>query len=242
MKTDLLVVNGKEYSVKIFVENRKDTAVRIGKKAVTIRIPYFLNRDESAKEILRMKVWAKNKLLELPDLLNKDIKRNYCDGDRIRVGDEEYILNISFKDNKCSSARLEDRTIMMNISSDLSEEMRIKHVSSLLSRCVARKRIGSLKSKINELNLRHFNQRFNKVFFKNNRSNWGSCSASGNINISTRLLFAPNDVLEYVCIHELAHLIEKNHSQNFWVLVEKAMPDFREKERWLKENGKNCNF
>ena len=64
----------------------------------------------------------------------------------------------------------------------------------------------------------------------------------GNINISTRLLFAPDDVLEYVCIHELAHLIEHNHSQRFWMLVAQAMPDYTAKETWLKEKGDACRF
>jgi len=82
----------------------------------------------------------------------------------------------------------------------------------------------------------------NKIFFKNLRSRWGSCSERSNINISTGLLFAPEDVLEYICIHELAHLIEQNHSSRFWQLVEKAMPDYREKEKWLNENGGKCGF
>ena len=51
-----------------------------------------------------------------------------------------------------------------------------------------------------------------------------------------------DDILEYVCIHELAHLIEHNHSDRFWALVEKAMPNFREKINWLKENGHGCSF
>jgi predicted metal-dependent hydrolase len=55
-------------------------------------------------------------------------------------------------------------------------------------------------------------------------------------------LVAPEDVLEYVCIHELAHLVEYNHSKRFWSLVEKAMPDYKEKREWLKKNGYKCVF
>jgi hypothetical protein len=53
---------------------------------------------------------------------------------------------------------------------------------------------------------------------------------------------APDDILEYVCIHELAHLCEMNHSPRFWALVKKAMPDYKEKEKWLKANGDTCFF
>jgi len=51
-----------------------------------------------------------------------------------------------------------------------------------------------------------------------------------------------DDVLDYICVHELAHLIEHNHSDRFWSLVERAMPDYKEKEKWLKENRDKCYF
>jgi len=102
--------------------------------------------------------------------------------------------------------------------------------------------LPKLQEKIYELNEKHFNRKINKIFFKHNKSNWGSCSNARNINISTRLLFAPDEVLEYVCIHELAHLIEQNHSDRFWTLVETAMPNYVEKEKWLKENRDFCRF
>jgi predicted metal-dependent hydrolase len=73
-------------------------------------------------------------------------------------------------------------------------------------------------------------------------SRWGSCSSSSNINLSTRLLFAPEGVIDYVIIHELAHLQELNHSPRFWRLVAEAMPDYQLKEKWLKDNGHLCDF
>ena len=143
---------------------------------------------------------------------------------------------------KSSSAVLNDNTIQLVISDNLSKEEQNNHISTLISRCIGSKRLPKLQVKIKELNKKHFNQSINKIFFKHNKSNWGSCSRAGNINISTRLLFAPDDVLEYVCIHELAHLLEHNHSKKFWTLVETAMPEYKKKERWLKENGDICKF
>ena len=93
-----------------------------------------------------------------------------------------------------------------------------------------------------ELNRKHFQKPVKGVRLKYNHSNWGSCSRSGNINLSTRLLFAPPDVIDYVIVHELAHLVELNHSPRFWNIVEKAVPDYRDKEKWLKENRNLCDF
>lgn len=67
------------------------------------------------------------------------------------------------------------------------------------------------------------------------RSRWGSCSAKGNVRLNWRLVMAPPEVLDYVVVHELAHLKELNHSPRFWRAVEEALPQFRESRRWLKE-------
>ena len=75
-----------------------------------------------------------------------------------------------------------------------------------------------------------------------NSSNWGSCSSNKIINLSTRLLFAPPEVIDYVIIHELAHLVEANHSKRFWDLVASKMPNYKEQEQWLKTHGRHLDF
>ena len=74
------------------------------------------------------------------------------------------------------------------------------------------------------------------------KTRWGSCSASGNINFTWRLVMAPLEVVDYVVLHELAHLKVKNHSPRFWNLVEKICPDYKRQRRWLRENGEKLNL
>ena len=158
------------------------------------------------------------------------------------MGDEEYRLSIEYKNKKTSSARIVGNEISLSISDNMDEAAKREAISKLASRCVGARRKPELRRTIDRLNKKHFGKKVNKIFFKNMKSRWGSCSAAGNINISTRLLFAPPDVLEYVCIHELAHLKEMSHSPRFWALVEEAMPDYREKRDWLRKNGSDCCF
>lgn len=66
---------------------------------------------------------------------------------------------------------------------------------------------------------------------------WGSCSHRGSLNFSYRLIFAPLSVIDYVVVHELAHLKHPNHSRHFWACVASMMPEFRIHHRWLKEHG-----
>ena len=63
---------------------------------------------------------------------------------------------------------------------------------------------------------------------------WGSCSAKKSLNFSWRLIMADEEVINYVVVHELAHLIEMNHSARFWAVVERVLPDYRERKTRLK--------
>ncbi len=78
---------------------------------------------------------------------------------------------------------------------------------------------------------------YKKIRITSARRRWGSCSSLGNLNFSWRLIMAPPEIIDYVIIHELVHLTEKNHAKQFWGRVEKAMPDYQERRNWLKTHG-----
>ena len=69
------------------------------------------------------------------------------------------------------------------------------------------------------------------------KSRWGSCTADNAVRYSFRLIYAPKEVVRYVVVHELAHTRYKNHSALFWREVERYEPRYRERRKWLKENG-----
>jgi predicted metal-dependent hydrolase len=76
-----------------------------------------------------------------------------------------------------------------------------------------------------------------RVFIKDQKRRWGSCSARGNLNFNWRMVMAPEKVLDYVVVHELCHLIELNHSKAFWDALASILPDYKEQEEWLKNYG-----
>ena len=70
-----------------------------------------------------------------------------------------------------------------------------------------------------------------------NRYRWGSCTVKDNVNLNWRLIKAPMFVIDYVIVHELAHLIEANHTPRFWNIVRTQTPTMNKAKAWLKENG-----
>ncbi len=76
-----------------------------------------------------------------------------------------------------------------------------------------------------------------RIFMRDQRTKWGNCSMLGNVSFNWRLIGAPPEVLDYVVVHELAHLQEMNHSARFWALVQVFCPNFAQHKAWLKANG-----
>ncbi|MGL1921264.1 MAG: M48 family metallopeptidase [Hyphomicrobiales bacterium] len=76
-----------------------------------------------------------------------------------------------------------------------------------------------------------------KLTIRDTKSRWGSCSSSKALSFSWRLVMAPEDVLDYVVAHELAHILEMNHSPKFWAHVTKVCPHMKSSQNWLKTNG-----
>ncbi|HCK20051.1 MAG TPA: M48 family peptidase, partial [Thalassospira sp.] len=81
------------------------------------------------------------------------------------------------------------------------------------------------------------NKKVNRISLKDTRTRWGSCSSSGNLSFSWRLVLAPEDVLDYVVAHEVAHLQELNHSARFWAVVDDLYGPSKKQQHWLKKNG-----
>lgn len=78
---------------------------------------------------------------------------------------------------------------------------------------------------------------YGRVTIRNQRTRWGSCSSKGNLNFNCLLMLTPNEVIDYVVVHELCHRKEMNHSRRFWREVEKILPNYREQVKWLKNEG-----
>jgi len=84
--------------------------------------------------------------------------------------------------------------------------------------------------------------RFKEIKISSAHTRWGSCNAKGTINFAYRLVLAPPELADYVVVHELAHLVELNHSKRFWRLVDRILPDYKDRERRLQEWQNGLEF
>ena len=255
-ETTVWTVNDQPIPVEIHRERRQSWRYAFAKGGkLIVRLPK-VDKARDAEIITIVKNALTERATKKPEMLQFFDTKTYRDGDTLQVNKRIYTLKITLEDRKSHAAKmLKNGIIELKLAAMDNESLRgvarneakqeegqQKAISTLLSRCVANDNAAEFIRRVNELNFQYFKRTIKSVNFKYNHSNWGSCSSQTNLNFSSRLFFAPDDVQDYVIIHELAHLIELNHSDRFWKLVSDAMPNYAEKERWLKKNSHQCRF
>ena len=239
---EYITLENKSIPVNVYVEWRNNARISVGKQGINLRIPKILGPVQVAKYLDWCRAWAQKQLEKDPKLKARLFRKTYQDGDHLVVGDSSFILSINYEDRKTHSAKLDSGKIILKINKhDLPDHIQ-SSIRRLLSRVISSEFLPAIERMVDDINDRHFHEDIKSIRLKYNQSNWGSCSAKKNINLSSRLLFAPQEVIRYVIIHELAHLKELNHSRKFWKIVSEVMPDYKKHEKWLKKYGHFCDF
>jgi hypothetical protein len=241
IKKEKFFINWKEHKVKLTIhhEHRKDSRVSISKSGVNIRLPLLLPEFEKKRLIDKFVIWAKERLDEKP-YFHLDKYKSYKDGDELELFDKTYLIRLKNDESAKNSAQVKQGTLIISASPQSDQASMDKLVSQLIYKLIAKKYKPIVWDWLNDLNAQHNFGELKSIRMKNNSTNWGSCSNKGNINISVRLLLAPREVVDYVLIHELAHLQQQNHGAEYWKIVEKACPNFKKYEKWLKSNARKC--
>lgn len=140
-------------------------------------------------------------------------------------------------ENKTATGRLVSNDIVLNIPFKLSRTQKQKMISSLVNKLLSQKYLPFIKERVGYYNDLYFQKDLKKISLKKANSKLGSCTIDKKLMFSTTLLLFPEDVRDYVIVHELAHTIEHNHSKRFWAIVEKIIPDYKEKKKWIRKNS-----
>jgi predicted metal-dependent hydrolase len=221
----LSVVFSDNMTIRIDIcPNKRAKRLRLvsGINGVQAMVPLNYNTEELESFVTSKKDW----ILRTSQYYSKLKERNIG-----LVPDTIYFLGSRYRFNvvkdRLSSTVVSD-TIKL-ITFHVTDRRKYKqHIHEWYKQQTARiiaDRLPTLASK--------FNVKYNKVSIKNQKSRWASCSKKGNLHFNLLLATAPSDVIDYVMIHELMHLIEFDHSRQFWQLVKEADPDYKKHREWL---------
>lgn len=230
--------------VRIITERaRYGTRASVTARALYVRLPEGLPAAERERQLGNMLTWARETLAAKPEAFAHFRRTEIVSAYRFKVRGEEYLLDLSphdFKHHKVVETAPGRLKVLVNTgdgrlaTGKLLPKLLAKHFGAL--------HLPRVTERVHRLNERHFQRPVNAVKLSDTYSRWGSCSSKGNINLATRLILAPDEVLDAVIIHELAHLVEANHSSRFWAQVERALPNHKEYDKWLRAHGKELLF
>jgi predicted metal-dependent hydrolase len=238
-KNDSIKACGRTINYEIIYSKKRRKAAIVVRPDLTVefRAPHGLSREAIRDMVQKKAVWVWEKLdwFEANTLPSQE--KRYADGEDYLYLGKEYPLKILLVEGiKKPSVSFSGSEINVLIPEEISEE---------LKPALVKKAIWNFYSECAELEVGKFLKIYSEklkvnppVFkVKYQKRRWGSCSTDNVLRINFQLIMAPPEQLEYVVVHELCHVKEKNHSAKFWKLVGELMPDYQVHRKSLKRDG-----
>jgi len=198
---------------------------------IVVHLPDHLSEREGRRFFNSQSIWIAKQWvrIEKERVRHAALFQPFLEKNSVLYLGQEYQLVIDVSEKHWPPVLVEDKMIIVRcVSADLAE--------AILERWF-RKQAKAVISGAIELYRDRMKVEYQSLVIKDQKTRWGSCSSAGNLNFSWRLILAPKEVLDYVVVHELAHLREMNHSEKFWKLVAEYFPNFKKSTKWLKDNG-----
>lgn len=222
-----------EFSIVRSARRVTNTSISVGPKGVIVHAPVWVPVWVIKRFVEEKRDWIESQLSKRPHQVRK---REFSDGDTIYYLGKEYSIKIiSLDDRSRSSVTLSEQIMIIEISVYFTEDKRHEEIKKTISRWFLEKGIEHITQRVNEYS-QIIGVDYSKITLKDVSSIWGSCSSKNNLNFNRHLIMAPQEVIDYVVIHEVCHLVHRDHSSRFWGLVRSLDPNYKEHRRWLRDN------
>ena len=216
-----------------FLDNIKVIKSPNRKRTITLRVkkgfPEILCPLHTKEEVLKAFIDSKNDWL-----LNK-VANQVEEIEKIKALNTDYLLFKGKKFRIISKSKVSNVRISKGIIS-LSEKKFYQDKKKLITKYLLSKAIIYLNERVKQIST-EIKINYEGLKIRKYRRIWGCCINQNIISLNWKLIMLPTDIINYIIIHELCHVIEPNHSKNFWDLVRKFDPKFERKKKWLKTNG-----
>ncbi len=207
--------------------HRKTIGLQITKDArLIVRAPQFASEEYIHQLIRRKESWIKTKQDYFKQRQDKILVRKFIPGEKFLFLGQSYTLLVVEDLPKAvilDNSLMISKMVLANAQDHLEYWYKIQALEYITQQVKHYAQIAGVK--------------YESIRINNATTRWGSCGYKDTLNFTWRLIMAPAKVVDYVVIHELMHLKQKNHSRKFWAEVSQMMPDYKKEERWLKENG-----
>lgn len=213
------------FLIEVIISNKKNSSVSLKNNKFIFRLSSKVSKKQTLlhfDELLKKMVIKVQK----KPILKKNLFEDILEKGHFEFAGENYVLDYT----KNRGVKLKENIFFINFHT--TKELIEKHIIKLLSNHY----LIRLKNYVDVINEQTYNFKVNGFDLKLVGSKWGHCTYDNKLMLNLKLLNASKEILDYVIIHELAHIKVKNHSSRFWDEVEKFCPNYKELRKKLKQN------
>lgn len=221
----------------VIYRKRKTLSIKIAPPGIiTVIVPEKV-KDDVIIEIVKNKgSWILKKLSEIKEKECLRREHEYLNGEDFLYLGLNYALQLIIdKTLKEPNIWLEEDLLYISINENNPNKIRL-----FLEEWYKKEALDKILERIKYYQ-KCFMVKPNRVTVKSQKKRWGSCNSKHELFFNWRIIMAPLDVLDYIVIHEMSHMVHLNHSKNFWEFVRGIIPNYKEREEWLKKNGTALN-
>lgn len=183
--------------------------------------------NEELESLVKSKAsWIIKKLEELGESIDYG---NIITGSRLFYLGKSYYVELIKEDRDTYEVSFIHSKFKIHTPKEIDQDLLLESIESFYLN-KAKEKLTKLTEKYSDI-MKLFPE---KLYFKKSKTKWGSCSASNKITFNPELMKLSSSLIEYVVVHELAHIQHKNHSKDFWALIKKFMGDYQKKEETLR--------
>lgn len=182
------------------------------------------------------KEWIFNNYRDAEKTPSQHMQKEYVAGEKFPYRGRRFMLRTQGVESKTTELNFKSNMFWVYIPINILKEEWPQQVKEALVTWYKKQAKKVFKEKLDSY-AKLLSVQYNQLVIKEQKTKWGSCSKKGNINLNWRVILAPNQVIDYIIIHELAHLRYMNHSKDFWHLISSYLSDYKRWKMWLEENG-----
>lgn len=218
----------------LFKKSLKARRLRITIKpseTVKVTVPLFVSISRAKNLVLERKEWIKQNLLKL----KVSFEPRAIFDENMQFQTKNHTLKIK-RSGKNLYSRITDSLISVNIPAalDIKHNEAQQHIRRTIERAFKKEAVEVIPKRVSQL-AKTYGFKYNKITIRNAKTRWGSCSGQNNISLSLHLMRLPEELSDYIILHELLHTKVKNHGRRFWSELEKICPNAKELRKKLRQ-------
>jgi predicted metal-dependent hydrolase len=207
---------------------------------VLVTAPKFLSRNEIERILQRKSSWIKKRFFYNLEWKDKHKPKKFLPGEKFLFLGREHVLEIEKGDLR--GILPEEGVLRLRLPKEEFAAPDLRSVCASMIKAwyegvayqILAQRVAVYEEKLGV--------KANKINVKELKSLWGSCSVKRILNFNWRIVMAPLNILDYLVVHELSHLIHQNHSPRFWETVAAAVPEHHKARKWLRQNARRLSL